>query len=228
LIENVIITVQAIRGIPSHFNNTTALDSTLFNIMGMTIVIIAVMNLLLGIWLLFQRLPDPVIAWGLRLGVLISFAGMLVAVLMTNGPTPEQMAQIEAGQKPLAIGAHSVGVEDGGPGLPLVGWSTDGGDLRVPHFVGLHSMQVLPLLAWALSRRRTFNQRQRLLLVISGGAAYLGLLGLLTWQALRGQSVIAPDTLTWTAYAGLLGFVLIAVTIALTFLRQPMPAKVQA
>jgi hypothetical protein len=222
LLENAIITTQAIRGIPSHFNATTALDGTLFSIMGVAILVLAVFNLLLGVWLTFQRMPNPVIAWSVRLGVFITLAGMFVAVIMTDGPTPSQVAQMEAGQRPSAIGAHSIGVDDGGPGLPILGWSTEGGDVRVPHFVGLHAMQVLPLLGYLLVRRRTLSQRQQLWLVISGGAAYAGWLALLTWQALRGQSIVAMDALTLTAYAGLLGFVLISLVVGLVGLRlQP-------
>jgi hypothetical protein len=228
LIENIIITGQAIRGIPSHFNTMTALDSALFGIMGSIITIVALFNLLLAIWLIFQRLPNRVIAWGLRLGILISFAGMLVAFLMTSGRSPNQIAQMEAGQMPASIGAHSVGVEDGGPGLPFVGWSTEGGDLRVPHFIGLHGMQVLPLLALFLSRRRSLSQRQQLTLVVAGGAAYLGWLALLTWQAMRGQSIVAPDALTWSAYGGLIGFAIVIVVITLASMRQPAPATVSA
>ena len=218
-IENIIITAQAIRGIPSHFNYTTDFDILLFNIMGGTIMLLAVLNLLLGIWFFFQRLPDPVIAWGIRTGVLITFAGMVVAVLMTSGPTPTQRAQFEAGERPSAIGAHSVGVEDGGPGLPFFGWSTEGGDLRVPHFVGLHAMQVLPLLGYLLSRRRDLLLRQRLTLLFTGAFAYLGLLVLLTWQALRGQSIVAPDVLTLSAFVGLAAFGLLGMVLALVGLR---------
>jgi hypothetical protein len=213
LIEIVIITMQAIRGTASHFNNITPLDAMLFSTMGILIVLVAVMNLLLGIWLLIQRMPDSVSAWGVRLGVLISFVGMIIAFLMTSGPTPIQRAQMETGQIVTAIGAHSVGVEDGGPGLPFVGWSTTGGDLRAPHFVGLHAMQVLPLFAFALTRssmRRRLSQGRRTALVIVGGLGYLALVMLLTWQALRGQPVIAPDALTLSAYTALIGSIALA------------------
>jgi hypothetical protein len=161
--------------------------------------------------------------------VLITFAGMIIAFQMTTNPTPAQRAQFEAGERPSAIGAHSVGVEDGGPGLPFVGWSTEGGDLRVPHFVGLHAMQVLPLLGYFLSRRRMLLPRQRLTLLFTGALAYVGLLALLTWQAMRGQSIIAPDALTLTAFAGVAAFVLLGALLALVGLRgrAPMPVPAQ-
>jgi hypothetical protein len=143
--------------------------------------------------------------------VLISFVGMMVGFLMTAGPTPEQLAALQAGAPLTVVGAHSRGVADGGPGLPLVGWSTTGGDLRVGHFVGLHAMQVLPLLAFLLTRPaalRRFSTRQRTLLVWTAGLGYLVLTLLTTWQALRGQPLIAPDSVTWLAVAVWLGVTL--------------------
>jgi hypothetical protein len=110
-----------------------------------------------------------------------------------------------------------VGVADGGPGLPLLGWSTVGGDLRVPHFFGLHAMQALPLigglLAFSAARRR-WTEHGRLALVWTAGLGYLGLILLLTWQALRGQSIVAPDGLTLTA-AGLLAAALAVAVVAI-------------
>jgi hypothetical protein len=113
------------------------------------------------------------------------------------------------GQEPAddIAGAHSVGVRDGGPGLPLVGWSTTGGDLRIGHFVGLHALQALPLLAILLTllsrrvHRLTETTRIRLLIIV--GVAYGVLTMLLTWQALRGQPLLRPDALSLAALAAL-------------------------
>jgi hypothetical protein len=105
------------------------------------------------------------------------------------------------------VGAHAVGVADGGPGLPVVGWSTEGGDLRVAHFVGLHALQILPLLGLALARvgPAWLPMRDRSRLVGIAAAFWIALTLLLSWQALREQPLIAPDALTLSALGLLLG-----------------------
>lgn len=204
-VEMIIIVGQAARGTTSHFNVATPFDGMLWSIMGMSITVVWVMGFLTAGLLLFQRLPSPVFAWSLRLGMLLALIGMGLAFMMT-GPTAAQQAQLAAGQTATIIGAHSVGVADGGPGLPFVGWSTVGGDLRIAHFVGLHAMQMLPLLGWLLlSLQASWLRRgHRVALVWTAGGAYLGLMLLLAWQAQRGQPLIAPDALTWSALAGLI------------------------
>jgi hypothetical protein len=127
-----------------------------------------------------------------------------------NLPTPEQQRVLDQGGTPAVIGGHSVGVPDGGPGMPITDWSTTGGDLRIPHFVGMHALQALPLLALLLgilARRVTLlrDVQVRVGLIRTGAAAYTGLVGLVTWQALRGQPLIHPDVLTLTALIVLLG-----------------------
>jgi hypothetical protein len=212
LVEIVLITMQVLRGTSSHFNSSTPFDQAVYDLMGGFITAVAVCSLILAIWLIRQRMNDTAFAWSLRLGVLIAFLGMLVAVMMTM-PTAEQLAVARAGGGMPRTGAHAVGVADDGPGLPFLGWSTEGGDLRVPHFVGLHAMQLLPLLGGLLrlpASRRRLRDSQRLGLIWTAGLGYLGLTLLLTWQALRGQSVIAPDGLTLLATAVLLGGTLLA------------------
>lgn len=203
LIEMVLIAGQVVRGTTSHFNVGTQFDAAVWETMAVSIVCVWTANLILGIVLLRQRFADAAFAWALRLGVFISFVGMGVAFFMTT-PTAAQLTAANAGAGLLVAGAHTVGVADGGPGLPIVGWSTVGGDLRVPHFVGLHALQLLPLLGWLIARYGArLRPASRTALVWIAGLGYLGLVGLLTWQALRGQSLVAPDARTLVA-AGLL------------------------
>jgi hypothetical protein len=219
IVEMTVILTQAARGTTSHFNLTTPLNTFLWLTMGAFIVVVWTMNLLLAILLLFERIPNRPFAWSLRLGLLVSLVGMGSGFLMVR-PTPEQLVTMAANHGPRIVGAHSVGVADGGPGLPVVGWSTAGGDLRVAHFLGIHAMQILPFFGWFVARRRNafgrFKDAHRLALISTVAFAYLALVMLLVWQAQRGQSVIHPDVQTLTvglvllALAGLSAWVIAA------------------
>jgi len=208
LIEMVIIGGQAARGVRSHFNNTTDLNAMLFSIMGATIVVAWIVTLWVAVLLLIQRISDRPASLAIRFGVVIALAGMAVGFIMVV-PTRSQLASDSDYQ-----GAHAVGLEDGGAGLPIVNWSSEAGDLRIGHFVGMHALQALPLLALALtlaSRRftRLRDEATRTRLIAVAGVAYAGLVVLVTWQALRGQSIVAPDALTLAAL-GLLALVAVA------------------
>ncbi len=209
-IELVLIVGQVARGVRSHFNMSTPLDGAIFSVMGLTIMVVWLMNLLAAILVLRQKFTDRAFGWSLRLGLFVTLYGAGVAFLMT-APTSAQMAALQGGAAPEFVGAHSVGVADGGAGLPFLGWSTEGGDLRVPHFVGLHALQAVPFLGLVVNRAfASLNERRRVGLVWLGGAGYFGLALLLTWQALRGQPVVAPDALTLGALAALAAGVLVA------------------
>ncbi len=196
-IEMVLIVMQVLRNTTSHFNVATSFDAAVFTTMGSMIAGLWLLTAIVAFLLVRRRFAEAPIVWGVRLGLIAGLLGMAVAFLMTQ-PTPEQDALDAAtGSSPI-VGAHAVGVADGGPGLPVVGWSTEGGDLRVAHFVGLHALQVLPLLGLALARfgPSWLPMRDRSRLVGIAAAFWIALVLLLTWQALRGQSLIAPDALT--------------------------------
>ena len=217
VIEYVITVAQVVRGRPSHFNRSTPLDSVLWDAMGGTIALLWLATLVLTVQVLRAPIADVASRWAIRLGALISLVGLGLAALMT---TPPRARPTSNGAFGRMVGAHSVGVPDGGPGMPLTGWSTTGGDLRIPHFVGMHALQALPLLAVLLvvlagwvPRLRPPAVRARLVVIAAAG--YAGMVALVTWQALRGQPLIRPDALTVTVLAVLLGGGLVAAAVAL-------------
>lgn len=194
--ELILISLQAFRGVRSHFNVATPFDTAVFSAMGTMILALWLASLAALIFLLIQPFKDR--AWGIMLKwtLLATVIGSGLGFLMTS-PRQDQLEGARATGVLVESGRHTVGTADGGAGLPFVGWSTVGGDLRIGHFFGLHALQVIPLLAvgalW-LFRRRSEQQKVNLVHIVS--LAYLGVIGLTTWQALRGEPLIYPSRLT--------------------------------
>jgi hypothetical protein len=199
VVELAIIGLQAWRGTTSHFNVGTPLDMMLFSVMGAAIVLQTFTSIAVALALWRQRFNDPALGWALRLGMTITIVGALAGGLMTR-PTTLQLEQLRAGQPVTVVGGHTVGAPDGGPGLPGAGWSAEHGDLRVAHFVGLHALQALALLALLVGRWRS-SDRARARVILVAGTSYALLFALFLWQALRGESILTPDTTTLAALA---------------------------
>lgn len=198
VLEIGIIGMQAARGTTSHFNVGTPLDFALFTAMGVAILVQTLASVAVAIALWREDVStDRAMGWALRLGVTLTIVGAMTGGLMTR-PTKAQIAEARSSRITVS-GAHTVGAPDGGPGLPGTGWSTDHGDLRVAHFIGLHAMQALPLLALALPAAWTDRRRARV--VIAAAASYAGLFGIVLSQALRGESIVAPGAGTLTILA---------------------------
>ncbi len=194
VLEVAIIDAQAWRGTTSHFNVSTPVDAVLFFVMGGAILLQTLVSVAVAVALWRHRFADRALGWALRLGMTLTIAGAMTGPLMTR-PTPAQLAEARAAGRMTVSGAHSVGGVDGGPGLPVTGWSREHGDLRVPHFIGLHAIQALALIAVGLRRwRRPEPVRVRALL--AAAASYGWLFALLLWGALRGNSLLAPDAIT--------------------------------
>lgn len=170
-VEMAAVTGQAIRGTTSHFNIGNPIDAAIFALMGTAIVINTIFVGVLTYHYFRSNIDlPPAIVWGIRLGLLLFLFG-----------------SIQGGYMSSQIG-HTVGAADGGPGLPLVNWSTVAGDLRVAHFLGLHSLQAVPIFALALQRLRISGRTG---LTVGFAIVYLAVFMFLLAQALSGRPFLS-------------------------------------
>ena len=173
-VEQACIFTQAARGTASHFNVGSAFNAAVFSLMGLMIVVNTV--LVLVVLFLFFRSTEPLAPaylWGIRLGIVIFVAAGFQGFAMTS-----QLA-------------HTVGAPDGGPGLPFLSGSTRSGDLRVAHSLGLHALQVLPLVGFAFSRRTASERTHQVAYTVAFAAVYAAAFALLFWQAMLGRPLLA-------------------------------------
>jgi len=194
-VELFLIVAMAALGTTSHFNVSTPAAIVIWSLMATFISIVLFATLFLSITILLQKQQEFNLKLTLVLGSLNTAIGMGLAYLMTS-PTANQLANFQG-----IAGAHAVGVDDGGPGLPFFGWSTVAGDLRVGHFFGLHSIQVAAIL---LAVTLVLPSVLRVPLLIVGNLTWLGFVGLVTWQSLRAEPFASPSELTLNGLAVLL------------------------
>ncbi len=136
--ELIVITWQAANGRLSHFNVTNSLYSTLFTLMGIAISILTLWTLFIGFQffkLNNDKLPIGYL-WGIRLGII------LFVIFSFEGGIMGSKLQ------------HTVGGLDSTEGIPILNWSKKFGDLRIAHFLGIHSLQLLPLMGFYLFKEK--------------------------------------------------------------------------
>ncbi len=164
--EIVYIAIQASKGQISHYNLSTPFYSAMFSLMALAATLVTLYTAYVGFLFFknsFPELPNYYV-WGIRLGIIIfvifSFEGFAMGSRLN----------------------HSVGALNDNSNLLIFGWSKIVGDLRVSHFIGMHALQVLPILSYYVlkSTKLTF-----------GLSFVYGLLALFTLiQALEGRPLI--------------------------------------
>jgi hypothetical protein len=167
------ITMQAVRGTTSHFNNSTPFDSTVSLLMDIADPLNSVFVLILLIFALQSKYNvSRSSQLGIVFGIFIFLAGSAVGGLM------------------VMRGQSGVGVSPGGPGLQVFNWSTKGGDLRVAHFLGIHALQFLPVAGWLTTQLKGLSTRAKLTIVVAVSAVYVLLMGFVFLQALNGVPLV--------------------------------------
>ena len=119
-------------GTASHFNQT-GVWAALYSLMGAAAVTLTSLSLVMGL-VFWRHRADP-LKLAVALGLVLTFVLTVpVAGTMSSGT------------------GHLVGTPVTGARFPLMGWSMEVGDLRLPHFLATHAMHVEPLAGLTGSR----------------------------------------------------------------------------
>nr|WP_141717631.1 hypothetical protein [Nocardia altamirensis] len=233
------IALQAARGTFSHFNtdHTDKVNDIGQVVFASGVPGLFVANLIIALMVCWQRMADRPTTRAIHAGLLLAVASMMLGYLM--GFTGTQLArdtdgkivELAAGHTVIDPASRDLSPRDAAPGMPITHWSTIGGDLRIPHFVGMHGIQVLLLavlvLAWLAPRYRWLrSERTRAALIGVLALGYAGLLAIVLFQALRAESLAHPSSSTLIQFGALAAGV--AVLLSAVYLRSRKPKAVAA
>jgi hypothetical protein len=154
----------------SHFNRSTPLMGAIYGFMGLAAILLTSASATMAFAV--HRHRGGTLSPAVRAGLVWGLALTLPLTLVTAGTLS-------------GMGSHWVGgsASDAG-GLPLMGWSRDGGDLRVAHFFATHALHVVPVVA--LGCARLFG-REALAPVRVAALAYTAFVAGTFVQALMGR-----------------------------------------
>lgn len=203
-VEVLVIDVQRWRGVGSHFNRDTPLDSFLFDALGALIVAVTLVIADLALRLLVRRPPVPAdMLLAARSGMLLLLVSCLLGIWV--GALGE--TRVEAGLDPVRLGAA---------GVP-----------KFPHGVVIHAVQWLPALAWAMRRAGiAAAARLRLVAAAAAGSTLLLVYALVQTALGRARFDVVPATAALLA-AAVVGLAAPAIVTAWAWLRDhrsPPPA----
>jgi hypothetical protein len=172
--ETAALTLQAIRGVPSHYNTSGSANLTIFAVIGLAILfntLIAFLTLFLFLW---EEVDLPrAYLMGIRLGFVLFTIGSLEGMIM------------------LINQAHTIGAADGGPGIAFLEWSTKAGDLRAAHLAGVFGIQIMPLAGYAIHRlMKDRKETAQLILVTAVAGLWTMLFMRLFNQAVAGRPIL--------------------------------------
>lgn len=132
--EIIYITIQAARARQSHFNQTTPFYRMMFGGMAIAAIAIAIYACYVGLIFSHTNFPNlpAYYVWAIRLSIFIFIIFSFEGILMGGRQT------------------HTIGTQVQITFLPVLKWNMKEGDLRVAHFVGMHALQIIPLLSFYL------------------------------------------------------------------------------
>jgi hypothetical protein len=164
------ISLQAARGLESHFNLSSAFHIAMYALMGLAAVVLTATTLPLA-WEIARR---P------RAGLSPDFTAAVVVGLVLTFALGAGFGGYMSAQP-----GHSVGPESGR--LFFFGWNRSGGDLRIAHFLGIHAEQAIPLLAALVAG---WSARLRWAALAAGTALYVAATLGLFLQAVAGRPLL--------------------------------------
>jgi hypothetical protein len=169
VVEVTLVTTQAWRHVPSHFNTGTALDTMITRVLaaggGVLIVVLVALTVA-------ALRANPGVPASMRLALRVGYLALLVAMAIGALMIAKGMVQVVNGHPQLAY--------------------TTGGAYKPAHAVAMHGIGVLPVLAWLLARTG-WDEARRFRIVGTAAAGYALLVAVVTIESLAGTaSLDAP------------------------------------